>query len=171
LKQFPIFKYHTDPVKTGVIVNNETVCPVCNGNTSYTYQGPFYSVDEVEDICPWCISDGSAARKFNGEFQDSASVDEGYTEEQLDELVHRTPGYCGWQQEYWLRHCHDFCAFIGYVGWNEIEHIVDELSDDILNQGYAIEEMKTNLRINGSVQGYLFKCISCGVHKLYIDCD
>ena len=25
--------------------------------------------------------------------------------EKLDELIHRTPGYSGWQQEYWRAHC------------------------------------------------------------------
>ncbi len=39
----------------------------------------------------------------------------------LKEFVERTPGYHGWQQEFWLAHCGDFCVFIGYVGWNDIE--------------------------------------------------
>ncbi|MEH6978944.1 CbrC family protein [Bacillus pseudomycoides] len=41
----------------------------------------------------------------------------------MKELIHRTPGYGGWQQEYWLSHCNDFCAFIGYVEWEEIAHL------------------------------------------------
>lgn len=35
-------------------------------------------------------------------------------------MIHRTPGYCGWQQEYWIAHCDDYCAFVGYVGWKEL---------------------------------------------------
>lgn len=35
-------------------------------------------------------------------------------------LLHRTPGYSGYQQKVWLSHCGDFCAFTGYVGWKEI---------------------------------------------------
>ncbi|MBR3207795.1 MAG: CbrC family protein, partial [Bacillus sp. (in: Bacteria)] len=39
--------------------------------------------------------------------------------------------YRGWQQEYWLSHCGDFCAIVQYVGWKEIEHLEEELSEDI----------------------------------------
>ena len=38
----------------------------------------------------------------------------------LDELIHRTPGYCGWQQEYWRAHCGDYCAYLGHVGAREL---------------------------------------------------
>ena len=43
-----------------------------------------------------------AARKYDGSFQDDFSLDDGVDDpEKLDELIHRTPGYSGWQQEYW----------------------------------------------------------------------
>lgn len=61
--------------------------------------------------------------KFDGEFQDVANVDSVSDSQKLDELIHRTPGYCGWQQEYWIAHCDDYCAFVGYVGcvgWKEL---------------------------------------------------
>ena len=169
--ELPEFKYHADPMKTGVIIKQEAVCPVCKEGTSYIYIGPFFSVDEVEDICPWCICNGEAANKFSGSFQDAASVDDGYTKEQLEELIYRTPGYFGWQQEYWLRHCNDFCSFVDYVGWNEIKDIIDELSDDIEQSGYTFDEVKTHLSKEGSLRGYLFKCRDCGRYRLYIDCD
>ncbi len=81
--------------------------------------------------------DSSAAEKFAGSFQDDASIEgvefeydeedefagikNTYPDEMLKELVERTPGYHGWQQELSLAHCGDFCAFIGYVGWNDIK--------------------------------------------------
>ena len=40
--------------------------------------------------------------------------------EKLDELIHRTPGYSGWQQEYWRAHCGDYCAYLGHVGAREL---------------------------------------------------
>ncbi len=46
-----------------------------NKQTSVYYSGPFYCVDEVEHLCPWCIADGSAAEKFAGSFQDDASIE------------------------------------------------------------------------------------------------
>ena len=54
-----------------------------------------------------CIASGEAARKYDGSLQDDCSVDDGVDDpEKLDELIHRTPGYCGWQQEYWLSLIH-----------------------------------------------------------------
>ena len=81
-------------------------------------------------MCPWCIIDGTAANKFNGEFQDVASCETVNQEEFLEELIQRTPGYIAWQQAYWLSHCGDFCAIIDYVGWKEIQHLEFELQDD-----------------------------------------
>lgn len=45
-----------------------TRCDCCEQQTSVYYSGPFYCVDEVEHLCPWCIADGSAAEKFAGSF-------------------------------------------------------------------------------------------------------
>mgnify|MGYP004667429291 FL=1 len=49
-----------------------------------------------------------SASKFDGEFQDPESTDCVSNPDKLDELIHRTPGYCGWQQEYWIAHCDDY---------------------------------------------------------------
>jgi len=65
----------------------------------------------------------------------------------------------GWQQEYWIAHCDDYCAFVGYVGWKELV----EMGID--------NEMKECMYNEGSMQGYLFKCLHCGEHFLYVDCD
>ena len=44
------------------------------------------------------------------------SVDDGVDDpEKLYELIHRTPSYSGWQQEYWRAHCGDYCAFLANV--------------------------------------------------------
>lgn len=117
-RKLPVFKYHPDPLGTGAFSADKTVkCDCCQQATDIYYESPFYSVADIDALCPWCIADGSASRKFEGEFQDSASVegidceydDDGefshtinpYPDEMLDELVKRTPGYRGWQQEVW----------------------------------------------------------------------
>ncbi len=67
-----------------------------------------------------------------------AGIKNTYPDEMLKELVERTPGYHGWQQEFWLAHCGDLCAFIGYVGWNDIKDRLDEfanLEEDCENFG------------------------------------
>src|SRR5690606_20682997 len=109
----------------------QTHCPVCNQLREYFYEGPFYSIDEVEGICPWCIANGEAAKKYDASFQDDASCEEVEKSEYLEELIFRTPGFTGWQQERWLSHCGDFCAIKAYVGWNEIKHLEEELHEDI----------------------------------------
>ena len=57
-------------------------------------------VDEVDDICPWCIADGSPAARFEGQFTDVTNVG-GAPQAVVDEILQRTPGFSGWQQERW----------------------------------------------------------------------
>lgn len=170
----PIFKYHLNPIKTGAFKTDKTViCDCCKKETDIYYEGPFYSVSDVEYLCPECIASGKAAGKFEGEFQDAASIDSVTDNEKIDELIHRTPGYCGWQQEYWIAHCNDFCAFKGYVLWNDIvkmglEKEIEETYREDIN-GIDFNTVKECL--NGAMQGYLFQCLKCKKHFLYIDCD
>ncbi len=86
--------------------------------------------------------------------------------------VERTPGYHGWQQEFWLAHCGDFCAFIGYVGWNDIKDRLDEfanLEEDCENFGIRNSDLAKCLQKRGDCQGYLFRCLHCGKLRLWGD--
>jgi uncharacterized protein len=175
--ELPEFKYNPDALSLGIIKEQKTICPVCKLERDYVYEGPFYCIDEVEGICPWCIKDGSAAKKYDGAFQDDASCDSVSQPEYLKELTTRTPGYPGFQQEKWLSHCGDFCAFKGYAGWDEIEikHLEEELADDLnqVKSEYLLsqEELEEHLVNNGSMQGYLFQCLHCNKHRLAVDTD
>ncbi|WKK83585.2 CbrC family protein [Marivirga arenosa] len=175
MPELPTFRYNPNPEKLGIIKKEKTTCPICNQKRNYVYEGPFYSVDEVEGICPWCIKDGSAAKKYDGEFQDAASCDPVDKQEYLIELTTKTPGYSGWQQERWLSHCGDFCALKAYVGWAEIKDLKEELSDDLneIKTDYNLtqEELEKYLVNNGSMQGYLFQCLHCKKHRVTIDLD
>lgn len=114
-------------------------------------------------------------KKFNGEFQDYELVGDVSDSAKLDELIHRTPGYSGWQQEYWYSHCDDFCAFVGYVGWNDIVEMgIDKEIEETYDShicSFFLDDVKKYMRNNGSMQGYLFKCLHCGKHFIYVDCD
>lgn len=178
LAALPHFRYHPNPLETEAFSLSDTpvVCDCCGKPVKIYYDGPFYAIDEVDYLCPECISSGRAAEKFDGEFQDEVSLDDGVDdEEKLDELIHRTPGYHGWQQEYWRAHCGDYCAFVGYVGYRELKQmgIVDEILEDSSwnNWGAKPEEVLKDLVNGGGVQGYLFRCLHCGKHLLWIDCD
>ncbi len=174
----PVFKYHPKPLETEafLLADPPVLCECCKEPTPVYYSGPVYAEEEVNCLCPACIADGEAARKFDGEFQDEDSVDEGVDDpDKLDELIHRTPGYCGWQQEYWRAHCGDYCAFMGYVGYRELKQmgIVEEILEDSGWNMYR-EDSETILEAlvnGGSVQGYLFRCLHCGKHLLWVDCD
>lgn len=173
----PKYKYHPNPIKTGALIQGaQRKCDCCNENTNIWYQSPFYTThNDIECICPTCIANGMAASKFDGEFQDAASVDRVSDPAKLDELIHRTPGYCGWQQEYWVAHCDDYCAFVGYVGWKEIVEMgIDDQIEKNYNQelnGFDINDVKKYMYNEGGMQGYLFRCLHCGEYFLYVDCD
>ena len=175
MKTLPVFKYNPEAEKWEILIRKNTTCPVCQQSTEYVYDGPFYAEADVDNICPWCIADGRAAEKYAGEFQDSASCEEVVDEASLIELTTRTPGYTGWQQERWLSHCGDFCAFKGYVGWKEIKSLRDELEADLNtimdDYGMDEDECKVSLVKNGSMQGYLFQCLHCGAHRLTADME
>lgn len=173
----PIFKYHPNPLETEAFSTGESrTCNCCGRLTDIWYETPFYTrFNDIDCLCPACIADGSAAKKFDGEFQDAYSTDEVSDCQKLDELVHRTPGYRGWQQEYWPAHCDDYCAFLGYVGWAELVSLgIDkEIEESYQNgvQGFDLDIVKANMLNGGSMQGYLFKCLHCGRYLLHVDCD
>jgi len=171
--ELPKFKYHSDPIKSGVIVKERTLCPVCREVKEYRYENKPYGEVDLEGICPWCIADGRAAKEYDVDFNDYYDYSSEVNKSQIEELVKRTPTYISWQTEYWLTHCHDFCAFIKYVGWAEIEHLYNELKDDIDEtckwMHLSLEEFKDYLFNDGDFQGYLFRCIHCGKHRLHTD--
>lgn len=170
----PKFKYHPEPLKTGAFKTDKiVVCECCNKKTSVYYDGPFFAADDVEFLCPTCIASGIASKKFDGEFQDSASCDKVNSKEHLQELCQRTPGYRGWQQEYWLAHCGDFCAFIGYVGWKDIIDmgIGEQIEKHYKENGDMDVELIKQCVNHGHLQGYLFRCLKCRQYRLFMDCD
>lgn len=168
------FKYHPDPLKTGAFKNDKTVqCYCCKEQTNIYYTAPFYSEEQVDYLCPECISSGFAAEVFDGQFVDDACVDEVSDPAKLDELIHRTPCYQAYQQEDWFACCDDYCAFEGYVTWEDIERLgiekeVEETyRDDVCM--IPFDDAKEMLQNGG--EGYLFTCLHCGKHYLNIDVD
>lgn len=171
----PFFKYHPNPIKTGAFrkTDKAVICNCCKEKTLIYYTGPFFSVKDIDCLCPKCIANGKAAIKFNGSFQDEYSTDKNVNDPlKIDELIHRTPGYCGWQQEYWRAHCNDYCAYIGSVGAKELKAL--GLLEEVLDDALWDDEHKDMIRhsINGGhIQCYLFKCLHCGKHLVWMDMD
>ena len=101
------------------------------------------------------------------------SLDDGVNDpEKLDELIHRTPGYSGWQQEYWRAHCGDYCAYLGHVGARELRAlgVLEEVLDDPMWDDEQKEMIRESVN-GGHLQCYLFQCLHCGKHLVWMDFD
>ena len=155
----PTFRYHPNPLETGAFEESVdgVTCDCCGQTTHVFYTAPFFAVENIECLCPECIASGEAARKYHGSFQDDCSVDGGVEDPaRLEELIYRTPGYHGWQQEYWRAHCGDYCAFLGYVGARELRALgalEDVLDDPMWDKGQ--KEMIRESVNGGHLQCYL----------------
>jgi uncharacterized protein len=178
-ESLPLFRYHPDPVATGSVVPSVSPCLACGRARGFTYVGPVYAVEEPTDgLCPWCIADGTAASAFDAEFTDAAlDVPTDIAVSVIDELLRRTPGYNSWQQDRWLYHCADACAFLGAVGRHELEDHRD--AREMLrheHDGFGWNERQVEayleaLSTDGSPTAFLFRCLHCAAYLAYSDAD
>ena len=79
------------------------------------YVGPIYCVDDVSEVCPWCIADGSAAAKWSASFNDLYDIPKGVPQHVVRTIDSRTPGYSTWQGNRWLFSEDDALVFVGEV--------------------------------------------------------
>ena len=180
--ELPVFRYSPNAYSLTVFVPEEGTCSSCQQRRQLKYTASFYSIDNPAYICPWCIADGSAAKKYSGEFNDftgiegiSANPDEtplvAIPLEKALDVATKNPAYVSWQQGVWLSHCGEPCAFIDYADYSTIKPYIDELKADLDEMGYDLSFIENNLSKNGSLAGYLFQCLHCETHRLHVDCD
>lgn len=104
----PKFKFSPNTFDLDLFDHEDGVYSICSKKRNLKYKSSFYSVDVPDYICPWCIAEGSAADKFDGEFNDFLGI-EGVSpnphactatvpHELLLEMCTRTPSYSSWQQ-------------------------------------------------------------------------
>ena len=68
----PLFTYHPDPLGTGSVEASGERCLCCGRERGYIYAAPVYAEEELnEQLCPWCIADGSAAGRFGATYSDA----------------------------------------------------------------------------------------------------
>ena len=172
-KLLPKFRYHPDPLETGSFIEGEAkVCPCCGNESSVYYVKSPYAQDDVDYLCPVCISNGEASKKFDAEFVQDAEWDFEEDKEKNEELFYRTPGYLSWQGEYWLSCCNDYCAYLGSVGTNELNEmgIAEEVFEEY-NKRNEFADVEKYLVKDGHICGYLFRCLHCKKYHLYVDAD
>lgn len=169
----PKFIYHPDPLKTGAFKDDMSVtCECCGECTEIYYDNGVYCEQDITYLCPACIANGAAAKKFDATFvQDADKLITNDTKKD-DELFKRTPGYESWQGEHWVACCDDYCAFLGDVGTKELEDlgIADEVFEDYAQRGeYDTKMAREVLVAGGDFAGYLFRCLHCKKYHIYID--
>ena len=174
----PTFKYHPDPVRSGSVSKSDTTCKCCKKARGYIYDGPVYAEDELDSvICPWCIADGSATARYEAIFTDDQPVPEDVPADVVELVTTRTPGFRAWQQEHWLYHCADGAAFLGVVGWPELQsdpEALETLRRENAGHGWSPDQVEEYLRAldkDRSPTAYLFKCRHCDFRLAYSDSD
>lgn len=174
----PVFRYHTDPIASGSVVASAGKCVCCKQARGYVYAGPTYSEDELDDaLCPWCIADGSAAKKFDATFVDAEAFDDGAPDEAMHTICERTPGFNAWQSEKWPSCCDEPAAFLTPAGASDIRttflrqegalmmYIVHQLGIS----GGAARRVLENLSRDHSPTAFIFKCLHCDNMPVYVD--
>lgn len=154
------------------------VCRVCGLTRGWAYVLGAYGADSLRDaVCPWCIADGSAARRFGVRFTEVADPPREVPRAVVTEIETRTPGFSAWQPERWLFHCDDGAAFLGAVGFDDLAAHPDALSavqNQVRGWGLDDEEVEAvvgSLDVDGEVTAYLFACLHCSTHLAYADME
>ena len=172
-QSLPHFIYHPDPLATGAFVEGEAkVCPSCGKESNVYYDLIPYCIDNIENLCPFCIANGLAAEKFDAEFVQDAEWSEQTNPEKDKLLFCQTPGYSSWQGENWLSCCQDYCAYLGTVGTKELKEmgVAEQVLADYEERG-EYQDIEEYLVKDGSLCGYLFRCLHCQKYQIWVDAD
>ena len=171
-KRYPFFRYHPDPLRSGVFVEHETpkVCQCCGRQETLICEGPFYTDEEVEYVCPECIADGSAAKRFDMEYCEIAAKDRVSDPKKDEELLHHTPGFYSYNGSCWPSHCDDYCIYVEEL---YRKHLQDkELMEELVKDPVWIEwefDSPEKVLLDQYIQVHMFVCPHCGKHLFYID--
>lgn len=177
----PSFTYHPDPMASGSFEARETTCLSCEQLRAYVYVGPVYAEADLDEaICPWCISNGLAHERFGVQFTDIDAIGDYDPTVSVpinikEEVAYRTPGFNGWQQERWLNHCGDACAFLGPAGKAEVEalgstDLIYSLRVDAKMNDDEFAEYLGKMDKQAGPTAYVFRCLHCGKYQGYSDC-
>src|SRR5690606_26052405 len=130
-----------------------------------------------ESLCPWCIADGSAAKKFGAAFFDDDAIDDGAPQAAVEEICRRTPGYSSFQGGRWPVCCGDAAAYHEPVGIAEIRSRMSELEGLVISHviydrgisgGAAIRLVQSLDKDRGPTL-FIFQCLKCRKYLFHID--
>ena len=171
----PSFRYYADPVGEGVFVRSDATCDACGRARGWLADCVLYSAEvDGPAICPWCVADGTAARKWDGTFNE---VFEAIATARSQEVCERTPGITTWQDWDWPCHCDDAMRYLGRPGEAELRARPAALENLLVNlRQYAWgtdEEQVAGFLggLGGSVVAYHFGSLHCGADTVVWDSD
>ncbi len=166
----PKFRFHTDPPAPTAILPSPLRCAACGETRGYSVNKN-YGINSYDCICPWCIADGTAAKKLDACFvQDT---DQPVSPALWDELNLRNPGYISWQGENWLVHCDMPCVFHGDLPAGEVKLLPAEAEAKFLEENTWLEDWEDVKESYANEQShvalYKFVCGTCGLWRIGID--
>ena len=175
-----VFTYRPDPVATGSFVTaaEGEECEVCSEAIRLACAGPVYSpVVDAPTLCGQCIASGRAARELDAVFTDLGGDGwDAVPDPVKDEILRRTPGFSGWQQEQWRAHCADAAVFLGPTGADELRDFgpaaLASLGAELASWGWDTEEAESfvaSLDRRGMPTAYVFRCRHCSSYQVYAD--
>lgn len=167
-EELPTFRYHPDPVATGSIRRSPNTCSSCDRPRGWEYASRPYGRAELDHICPWCISDGSAARA-GVLFVDTWALEEaGIAEGIQHEVASRTPGFATYQPEEWQSHCDDAAAFIGELDADGLRLLAPERREEL---GITEDAIEAAAQQQAGFAVFGFRCLHCGATLGFLDID
>jgi len=170
----PKFEYFPDPIGNGCIVERSSTCLCCGIERAFVYVGPIYCKEDVSEVCPWCIADGSAAEKWSATFNDSYNIPTGVPKQVIELIDARTPGYSTWQGNRWLYSEHDALVFVGEVtGSTLIRKDEDEkvfaCREALIDWNFPSDFDLSQVVVGGQPAIYLFQDRETKHYKAYAD--
>jgi uncharacterized protein CbrC (UPF0167 family) len=170
-ESFPAFTYHPDPIATGSIVRSTEPCACCGRIRGYVYVSSIYGRERPrESFCPWCISSGDAAARFDVFFAEGPP---GVSAAVMDEISRRTPGYDSFQQTQWQSCCLDACEYHGDAPKDEVRALgSDDLARIAEKTAYPMDYLTAVARsydLGGNPCIHKYVCRHC--RRVHYDVD
>lgn len=180
----PHFTYHPKAYELEVIEAIDIECECCGQRRGWIYSGNVHCIADVDNVCPWCIADGSAHRKWDASFSqdiEGVTIDgdaqiDGASPQAVDAVMHHTPGYSSWQGAVWKTHCDDVCEFHGDISPQELASLPPD-AEALFRQDHGwlfrnhptLRDLAEHYRPQGDLSLYKFLCRHCGIVRLHAD--
>ena len=169
MNQRPTFKYHPNYYRLSDPAPEKSVCQCC-GREVDVYENGLYSDEDVECVCLDFVSNGAAAKKFNGEFNSVDPDEQPNDPARTDEILHRTPSFDSWQDYSWPTCCDDYCAFLGHYADEPVKKL--RISDDAYEAFDGDSLSADDLAyVKETGDGLVFQCLHCRKFYLIPDYD